>query len=71
MSLWPWPSAEAENVGADQPVPKYTKWRRVSPPPPPMPCDRCQVDARGFHVLVGSETLCPACCVSAAEAAQR
>jgi hypothetical protein len=71
VSLWPWPSAEAEPVAADQPVPKYTKWRRVSPPPPPMPCDRCKVDARGAHILVGNGHYCLACGIREAGKAQR
>jgi hypothetical protein len=70
VSLWPWLEHESTPVAADQPVPKYTKWRTVRPPPPPMPCDRCQVDARGAHILVGSGTYCLACGIAAAKEAQ-
>jgi hypothetical protein len=71
VSLWPWPELEGGAVGADQPVPKYRTWRTVRPPPEPMPCDRCKVDARGAHILVGSGTYCLACGIREAGKAQR
>jgi hypothetical protein len=69
--MWPFDTPDEPAVGADQPLPKWTRWRTVRPPPDPVPCDRCKVDARGAHILVGNGHYCLACGIREAGKAQR